>query len=135
MSSFGIPTIYLCIRNHYNALIMSSRRRINRNIAKRWTIVGNSMQYKLAAVRKASLNSLNNIKNEVFEGFLITLSPRYKEKSINVQKRVLRRIVEKRQAQITHKYIGHTDDLVGSHIVSAYSSKCMRKLHEYQNCI
>lgn len=111
---------------------MSSKRKINRKIIKRWTIVGNSMFYKLAAVREASRGSLHDIKEDIFDGILISLSPRHKDKSINVQKRIIRRIVEKRQAQITHRYIGHTDDLVASHIASAYSSKCMKMLHQYQ---
>ena len=114
---------------------MSCRRKFNRNIAKKWAIVGNSMRYKCAAVREASMNSLNDIKEETFDGILIALSPHNSGKSLNVQKRLLRRIVEKRQAQIAHRYIGHTEDLTASHIASAYSSKCMMMLHQYQNCI
>lgn len=114
---------------------MSSRRKINRDVAKSWAIVGNSIGYKRAAVREASWNSLDDIKEDAFDGILIDLSPHNSEKSLNVQKRVLRRIVEKRQAQIAHRYIGHTDDLTVSHIASAYSSKCMKILHQYQNCI
>jgi hypothetical protein len=114
---------------------MSSRRKINRNVARSWAIVGNSMRYKRAAVKEASWNSLDDIKVEVFDGILITLSPHNSGKSLNVQKRLLRRIVEKRQAQIAHRYIGHTEDLTASHIASAYSSKCMMMLHQYQNCI
>lgn len=114
---------------------MSSRRKINRNVARSWAIVGNSMRYKRAAVKEASWNSLDDIKVEVFDGILVTLSPHNSGKSLNVQKRLLRRIVEKRQAQIAHRYIGHTEDLTASHIASAYSSKCMMMLHQYQNCI
>lgn len=114
---------------------MSSRRKINRNVARSWAIVGNSMRYKRAAVKEASWNSLDDIKVEVFDGILITLSPHNSGKSLNVQKRLLRRIVEKRQAQIAHRYIGHTEELTASHIASAYSSKCMMMLHQYQNCI
>ena len=115
---------------------MSSRRKINnRNIAKRWAIVGNSMRYKRAAVREANWNSFDDIKKDAFDGILIALSSHNSGKSLNVQKRVLRRIVEKRQAQIAHRYIGHTDDLTASHLASVYSSKCMKMLHQYQNCI
>lgn len=114
---------------------MSSRRKINKNIAKRWAIVGNSKRYKRAAIREVSRHSLDDIKEEAFDGILIALSSRNSGKSLNVQKRLLRRIVEKRQAQIAHRYIGHTDDLTASHLVSVYSSKCMKILHQYQNCI
>lgn len=114
---------------------MSSRRKINRNIAKKWAIVGNSMRYKRAAVREASWNSFDDIKEDAFDGILIDLSPHNSGKSLNVQKRIFRRIVEKRQAQIAHRYIGHTEDLTASHIASAHSSKCMKMLHQYQNCI
>ena len=114
---------------------MSSRRKINRNTAKKWAIVGNSMRYKCAAVREASLNSLNDIKEETFDGILIALSSHNSGKSLNVQKRILRRIVEKRQAQIVHRYMRHTDDLTASHLASVYISKCMEMLHQYQKCI
>lgn len=114
---------------------MSSRRKINWNVAKRWAIVGNSMRYKCAAVREASWNSFDDIKEEAFDGILITLSSHNSGKSLNVQKRILRRIVEKRQAQIAHRYMGHTDDLTASHLASVYISKCMEMLHQYQNCI
>lgn len=114
---------------------MSSRRKINRNIAKRWAIVGNSMRYKRAAVREASWNSLDDIKEEAFDGILITLSSHNSGKSLSVQKRILRRIVEKRQAQVAHRYMGHTDDLTASHLASVYMSKTMKILHQYQNCI
>ena len=114
---------------------MSSRRKINRNIAKKWAIVGNSMRYKCAAVREASRNSFDDIKEEAFNGILIALSPHNSGKSLNVQKRILRRIVEKRQAQIVHRYMRHTDDLTASHLASVYISKCMEMLHQYQNCI
>lgn len=114
---------------------MSSRRKINRNVARSWAIVGNSMRYKRAAVKEASWNSLDDIKVEVFDGILITLSPHNSGKSLNVQKRMLHRIVEKRQAQIAHRYMGHTDDLTASHLASVYISKCMEMLHQYQNCI
>lgn len=114
---------------------MSSRRKINMNVAKRWAIVGDSMRYKRAAVREASWNSLDDIKEEAFDGILITLSSHNSGKSLNVQKRILRRIVEKRQAQIAHRYMGHTDDLTASHLASVYISKCMEMLHQYQNCI
>ena len=114
---------------------MSSRRKINRNIAKKWAIVGNSMRYKCAAVRKASMNSLNDIKEDTFDGILIALSSHNSGKSLNVQKRILRRIVEKRQAQIAHRYMGHTDDLTASHLASVYISKSMKRLHQFQKCI
>lgn len=114
---------------------MSSRGKINWNVAKRWAIIGNSMRYKRAAVREASWNSLDDIKEEAFDGILITLSSHNSGKSLNVQKRILRRIVEKRQAQIAHRYMGHTDDLTASHLASVYISKCMEMLHQYQNCI
>ena len=114
---------------------MSSRRKINRNIAKKWAIVGNSMRYKCAAVREASRNSFDDIKEEAFNGILIALSPHNSGKSLNVQKRILRRIVEKRQAQIAHRYMRHTDDLTASHLASVYISKCMEMLHQYHKCI
>lgn len=104
-------------------------------MAECWTIVGNSMRYKRAAVREASWNSLDDIKGDVFDGILIALSPHNSGKSMNVQRRVLRRIVEKRQAQIAHRYIGRTDDLLASRIASVCSSRCMRRLHQYQYCI
>lgn len=99
-----------------------------RKVAERWSHVGSTPRYIRAAVREASYHSVRAIRDEAFDGILLTLTSRNSGKSMNVQKRVLRRIVEKRQAQIAHRYMGHTEDLTASYTTSRCSSRCMRKL-------
>lgn len=38
------------------------------NIGKSWAIVGKSLKYKRVAVREASWNSLDDIKEDAFDG-------------------------------------------------------------------
>lgn len=110
--------------------IMTKAReaKARRKVAEKWSCVGSTPRYIRAAVREASYNSVRAIRDEAFDGILLSLSSRNSNKSMNVQKRLLRRIVEKRQAQIAHHYLGHTEDLTASYATSRCSSRCMRKL-------
>lgn len=57
--------------------------------------------------------------------FFLTLSIKSQVKPARVQDRILRRIVEKRQAQANHKKYGHSKDLTTMHITLTCTSKCM----------
>lgn len=106
-----------------------------RRIAESWHRVGSSKKYRRAAMREAYFSILSEIKEELFDGIFISLSPRYDNKSRMQQKRVVRRIVEKRQAQAAFKLYGHTENLQYAHEAASYSKRCVRNLHRYCNCI
>lgn len=101
-----------------------------RRVAQAWAKIGEGKKYRKAAARKASRAITAEICAELFDGILLQLSPRYADRSKTVQKRVLRRIVEKRQAQAMHREIGRSDNLFTSYIAGRASSRCMRTLKQ-----
>ncbi len=74
-----------------------------RKVAKRWAMVGKGIKYKHAAARESAKMVAIKIEDDVFDGILLSLSPRHSKHSQNRQRRLLRRIVEKRQAQATFR--------------------------------
>jgi len=72
----------------------------------------------------------NKIEIEVLDGILLNLNIRSKMKPSKVQDRILRRIVEKRQAQASHKKHGRSEDLTSMHITLACTSKCMKDIRK-----
>lgn len=82
----------------------NARRKVN----EYWEKVEEGLNYKRAAVKQACKNATGTIRNECFDGMTLHLNPRSESKSYSSQKRILRRIVEKRQAQSIHHAIGRT---------------------------
>ena len=78
---------------------------------------------------------MSGIEDELFDGILLSLSPRNSSKSMSVQMRVLRRIAEKRQAQAAYKYIGRSENLFTEYMTSTCAKSSMRELHRYQMCV
>lgn len=106
-----------------------------RKVAKRWEIVGRGSKYKHAAARESSMMVALQIEGEVFDGILLSLSSRKEKYSQSRKKRLLRRIVEKRQAQAAFKRVGRSENLFTSRLMEECFCRCMHELHRYQNCI
>ena len=106
-----------------------------RRVSEAWARAGKRMSYKRAAVRETYRHTTDEMKDELFDGILISLSPRNSHKGTGAQMRVLRRIAEKRQAQAAYRYIGRSDDLLTERITSACGKNCMRELRRYQMCM
>lgn len=75
----------------------------HRRTNKRWERVETSDRYRKAATEELCNVTTNKIEIEVLDGILLNLNIRSKMKPSKVQDRILRRIVEKRQAQASHK--------------------------------
>jgi len=101
-----------------------------RKVAQAWAKIGEGKKYRKAAAREASRATTAEIRAELFDGILLQLSPSYADRSIAIQKRVLRRIVEKRQAQAMLRETGRSDDLFASYIACRATSRCMRRLRQ-----
>jgi hypothetical protein len=71
----------------------------HRRTNKRWERVETSDRYRKAATEELCNVTTNKIEIEVLDGILLNLNIRSKMKPSKVQDRILRRIVEKRQAQ------------------------------------
>lgn len=74
------------------------------------------------------------IEEELFDGIFLSLNERNSKKSYNVQKRILRRIVEKRMAQTTRKNVGRTEGMFANYQLRRSASKSMGDIRKLQNC-
>lgn len=100
----------------------NARRKAN----KSWKKVENTKCYRSAAIREMCTLTARKIEGEVLDGIFLNLRSKSRERSSNVQNRILRRIVEKRQSQAAHKRSGRSADLFSMH----HSIKCTRKCME-----
>lgn len=115
------------------------KKRIEANVrcrvAKSWARTGNCMGCKRAAVMETYRYTVDKMEEELFDGIILSLSQRNSRKSMSVQMRVLRRIVEKRQAQAAYRYIGRSKDLLTEKVLSTCGKSCMRELRRYRVCL
>lgn len=109
----------------------NARRKVN----EKWERIEETPQYKKAVVTEVCQSTTKKIAIELFDGILLELNIRNKQKSANVQNRILRRIVEKRQAQANHQKNGRTDDLTSVHITISCTSKCMDEINKKKRAV
>ena len=96
-----------------------------------WNLTGfTECLHRKAATEELCNVTTNKIEIEVLDGILLNLNIRSKMKPSKVQDRILRRIVEKRQAQASHKKHGRSEDLTSMHITLACTSKCMKDIRK-----
>lgn len=98
-------------------------RRIREEINSKWEKLEKDFQYKRLSIRKMSRTTTESIEFDVLEDNTLVLNPRHMVRSSKEQDRVLRRIVEKRQAQMVHKKGGRAKDLSSSYL----STYCIRR--------
>lgn len=106
--------------------------KVRRKVNKNWKIVEAKRNYKSAAVWQASGNATAMIQNECFDGILLQLNERNDSKSYNTQKRILRRIVEKRQAQSIHRALGRTEDRFATSMRNRSISRSVSDIRRFQ---
>ena len=104
----------------------NARRKVN----KSWEKVEHTPRYRSASTKEVCDTITKKIEIEVFDGILLNLSIKSQAKSPSVQNRILRRIVEKRQAQANHKKFGRTDDLTSIHISITGTNRCMEAIRK-----
>lgn len=90
-----------------------------------WMLVQASDKYRNHVALETCQRITDTLKSELFDGFSIVLNSRNCTKSEKIQKRIMRRIIEKRQAQATHQKLGRTADLFVPKIERANVSRCM----------
>lgn len=105
-----------------------------RKVAQHWSRLSQSCKYQIAATKEASKRMTLLLEESLFDGILLNLKERNKIKSYNVQKRVLRRIVEKRQAQSNYRVIKRTCDRFSAHLLCFNYSESMNELNRFQYC-
>ena len=97
---------------------------------KSWEKVEHTPRYRSASAKYVCDTITRKIEIEVLDGILLNLSIKNQAKSPSVQNRILRRIVEKRQAQANHKKFGRTEDLTSIHISISGTSRCMEAIRK-----
>lgn len=102
-----------------------ARRKVNED----WQRVESTGKYRKAVARGAGWNTTDRIADEVLDGIFLNLKARDGEKSASEQKRRLRRIVEKRQAQAIHAKTRKSRDRKTAVAVIINTSKCLERLH------
>lgn len=104
----------------------NARRAVN----KRWKQMERTNGYHCALMREICKATTAKIEEEVLDGILLQLKERNESKSASAQNRLLRRIVEKRQAQATHSRDGRTSDLTYRHVMETNTSRSMAAIRK-----
>lgn len=118
------------MKNHKKSTKNESRKnaKINRQTIERWLEMEKTGKYRRAMRRETYRTTTIRIETEVMDGVLLNLNDRNSDKPMNVQLRLLRRIVEKRQAQAYHNKNGRTNNRMTTIINISHISRNMERL-------
>lgn len=108
--------------------VRTKEAKIRRKIAKRWDMIARGGSYQKACSREYCQCETSELKDELFDGILINLREKNSKKSYSRQKRILRRIVEKRQAQIVHHIVGKTESRFSNYMSRHCISMSMKQM-------
>jgi len=105
-----------------------------RKVAKSWELVARGIKYRKAAAKESCGRLTQILEDELFDGILLNLKGRNGMKSYACQKRILRRIVEKRQAQSAHRRAGRSGNRFTKQLQHYCASQSLGCLQRYQLC-
>ena len=103
-----------------------------RKVAKSWALLVKGVKYRKAAAKESCDRLTLLLEEELFDGILLNLSGRNGMKSYACQKRILRRIVEKRQAQSAHRLAGRSGNMFTKQLQRYCASQSLGCLQRYQ---
>lgn len=103
-----------------------------RKVNKHWDRVAKTKRYRKAVAEDSCMMISLKIEDELMDGILLNLNERNNSKPYSVKMRLLRRIVEKRQAQANHRKNGRTNDLLTSHLSIECTSTCLNRIRRRQ---
>ena len=95
-----------------------------------WKDVEQKPRYRKAVTKEACRSTTKRIVDEVLDGIFLCLNEKSQEKSSRVQNRILRRIVEKRQAQTVHRISGNVHDLKAQYLAKNMTSECISHIRK-----
>ena len=101
---------------------------ISHKVNASWKLLESTARYHRFAAKERGIKVALKIENELLDGIFFKLSDRNQGKSCNVQKRIFRRIVEKRQAQANHRRFGRSDDLQAAYYTSLSTRNCLARV-------
>ena len=105
----------------------TSKRKMKaaKNSNNSWLYIQSSEKYRNHVAIETCRRTTESLKLELYDGMSIVLNERNCAKSEKMQKRIMRRIIDKRQAQATHHKLGRTTDMFVPNIERANVSRCM----------
>ncbi|MCQ2238507.1 MAG: hypothetical protein MJZ73_04675 [Bacteroidaceae bacterium] len=123
------------IKRHQSRQARAERRKqkeatARREVNEKWEHMESTPGYRKAANREMFQSTIRKIEVEVLDGNMLNLNIRNQSKPVSVQIRILRRIVEKRQAQANHKKNGRSADLTTVHITISCTSQSMADIRK-----
>lgn len=110
------------------------QKNYRRQESEAWTRVSHSGRYKKAVAVDLCQDVTIGVIEECLDGITLSLSDSNSVMSETAQKRILRRIVEKRQAQAAHRKIGRSQGLFASHVQKRCLSNSMYEIHQHIRC-
>ena len=122
------------MRQKANQKRIQTEANARRKVAKSWALVAQSVKYRKATVKESCDRLTQILEDELFDGILLNLSGRNGMKSYTCQKRILRRIVEKRQAQSAHRLAGRSGNMFTRQLQRYCASQSLNSLRRYQLC-
>lgn len=105
-----------------------------RKLAKRWDIISNGIAYKKASVKEFSRRTTLLMEEQLFDGIFLELKCCNEDISYMAKQRMLRRIIEKKQAQAVHRQIGRTDDRFSGFMKRQSFRRSYKEICNYQRC-
>ena len=109
--------------------------KVRRELARKWSKMSHMIGYQKAAVKESCKRLTSQLEEELFDGILLNLQSKSCARSFGIQKRIVRRIVEKRQAQLVHCKVGRTSDGFARHMSQRCASRSMEDLVIYRRCL
>jgi hypothetical protein len=122
------------MRQKANQKRIQAEANARRKQAKSWALVAQGVKYRKAAVKESCDCLTQILEEELFDGILLNLRGRNGMKSYTCQKRILRRIVEKRQAQLAHRRAGRSGNRFTKQLQHYCASQSLDCLKLYQLC-
>ena len=117
-----------------NQKCIQAEANARRKVAKSWALLAKCVRYRKAAAKESCDRLTQILEGELFDGILLNLKGRNGMKSYACQKRILRRIVEKRQAQSAHRRAGRSGNRFTKQLQHYYASQSLGFLQRYQLC-
>lgn len=108
--------------------------KVRRELAFKWSKISHKVGYQKAAMKECCKRLTLHIEDELFDGIFLNLQGKSSSRSYSKQKRIVRRIVEKRQAQLVHSKVGRTCGGFARHMCQRCASWSMEELAACQVC-
>lgn len=105
--------------------IVKREQKALKDCSKAWLHIQSTEKYRNHLALETFRRTTESLKDELFDGVSLVLNERNSGKSDKIQKRIMRRIIEKRQAQAAHHKLGRTTDLFVPNIERVNVSRCM----------